>query len=50
MPCSACGDAGAAEAAFRIPAPQTLPDKVARDVEAFLNQLQSMSDKQNITS
>ena len=50
MPCSACGDAGAAEAAFRIPAPQTLPDKVAVGVEAFLNHLQSMYDKRIITS
>ena len=50
MPCSGCGGAGAAEAAFCIPAPQTLPDKVAVGVEAFLNQLQSMYDKQIITA
>ena len=49
MPCSGCGGAGAAEAAFCIPAPQTLPDKVAINVEAFHNQLQSMYDKQTIT-
>ena len=49
MPCSGCGGAGAAEAAFCIPALQTLPDKVAVNVEAFQNQLQSMYDKQIIT-
>ena len=38
MPCPGCGGAGAAEAAFCIPAPQKLPDKVAVDLEAFFNQ------------
>ena len=50
MPCPGCGGAGAAEAAFCIPAPQKLPDKVAVDVEAFFNQLQSMYDKRIISS
>ena len=49
MPCFGCGGAGAAEAAFCIPAPQALPNKVAVNVEAFQNQLQSMYDKQIIT-
>ena len=50
MPCSGCGGAWAAEAAFCIPSAQKLPDKVAVDVEAFLNQLQSMYDKRIISS
>ena len=60
MPCPGCGGAEAAfwrsqpeacaEAAFCIPAPQKLPDKVAVDVEAFLNQLQSMYDKRIMNS
>ena len=50
MPCPGCGGAGVAEAAFCIPAPQKLPDKVAAYVEAFFNQLQSMYDKRIITS
>jgi len=49
MPCSGCGGAGAAESAFCIPASQDLPNKVAANVEAFQNQLQSMYDKDIIT-